>query len=123
MDGTVGDVQHLIMLGVLSAQSADEPAPFAPGDPHRFHVATLPRFWGLTPKEPPSLAVRPSATLASLLHGPSAFAQGRKSLRVGPREFRQPEARGEGDRPLQVPGVPVLDDLLELAPQRRRKLH
>jgi hypothetical protein len=74
VDGTVRDVQHLIMLSILSAQSADEPASFAPGYRHRFHVATLPRFRRLAPEEPPALAVRPASSLSSVLHGPCAFA-------------------------------------------------
>ena len=123
MDGTERDVQHLIMLGVLSAQSADEPAPFAPRDRHRLHVATLPRFRRLAPEEPPSLAVGPASPLSSILHRPGAFAQGRESLRVGPGELREPETGHEGDRALEVSGVSVLDDLLELPEQGRRHRH
>ncbi len=77
MDGTVRDVQHLIMLGVLSAQSANETAPFAPGNRHRLHVATFPCFRELAPEEPPPLAVGPASSVPSLLHRPCAFAQGR----------------------------------------------
>jgi len=42
---------------------------------------------------------------------------------VGPGELRQPKARNEGDCPLEVPGVAVLDDLFELTPQGRGKFH
>jgi len=77
VDGTVRDVQHLIMLSVLAAQSADESAPFAPRDRHRLHVATLPQTRELAPEEPPSLAVGPSATLSAVLYRPGALAQGR----------------------------------------------
>ena len=123
MDGTVRDMQHLIMLSILSAQSADEPAPFAPGDRHRFHVATHPRFRRLAPEEPPALAVGPSSTLAAILHRPSALAQGRKAFRVGTSELRQPEARHEGDRTLEVSGITVLDELLELPLKGRWHRH
>jgi len=123
VDGTVRDVQHLIMLSILSAQSADEPAPFAPGNRHRFHVATLPRVRKLAPEEPPSLAVRPAATLSSVLHRTCAFAQGRQAFRVGPSELREPETGNEGDRTLEVAGVSVLDKLLELPLQGRWHRH
>jgi hypothetical protein len=83
VDGTERDVQHLIMLRVLSAQSADKPAPFAPGDPHRFHVATRPRSRKLSPEEPPTLPVRPSPSLASLARRPCAIAQGGDVFGVG----------------------------------------
>lgn len=88
MDGTIGDVQHLIMLSILSAQSADESASFAPGNRHRFHVATLSRVRRLTPEEPPPLAVGPASSLSASLHRPSAFAQGGKVFRVGASELR-----------------------------------
>jgi hypothetical protein len=123
VDGTVRDVQHLIMLRVLSAQSADEPAPFAPGDSHRFHFATLPRFRRLAPEEPPPLAVRPLSSLSAILHRPRAFAQGRKALRVGPSELRQPKCDREGDRTLEISGVAVLDQLFELTLQGRWHRH
>ena len=123
MDGTIRDVQHLIMLSILAAQSADESASFAPGDRHRLHGATVPQPRRLAPEEPPPLAVRPSASLASVLHGPGSLPEGWKALRVGPGELHQPEARDEGDRPLEVSGIAVLDDLLELASQGRRQLH
>jgi hypothetical protein len=123
VDGTVRDVQHLIMLGVLSAQSADEPTPLAPGDRHRFHVATLPRFRRLAPEEPPSLAVRPASSLSSILHRPGAFAQGRQSFRVGPSELRQPETQDQGDCALEVSGIAVLDELFELPVQGRWHRH
>ena len=42
---------------------------------------------------------------------------------MGPGELRQPETDDEGDRALDVPGVPVLDDLLELPAQGRWQLH
>ncbi len=123
MDGTIGHVQHLIMLSILPAQSTNEPAPFAPGDSHRLHIATLPRSRRLAPEEPPPLAVRPASSLSSFLHGPRVLAQGRKPFRVGASELRQPETGDEGDRTLDVPDVTVLDDLLELPPQGRWQLH
>ena len=85
MDGTERDVQHLIMLSVLSAQSADEPAPFAPRNPHRFHVAILPQSRKLAPEEPPTLPCRPASTLASLVRRPRTIAQRRHMFRVGER--------------------------------------
>lgn len=123
MDGTVRHVQHLIMLSILPAQSANEPAPFAPGDSHRLHVATLPRSRRLAPEEPPPLAVRPTPSLSSFPHRPRVLAQRREPFRVGPSELRQSEAGDEGDRALDVSGVPVLDDFLELSPQGRWQLH
>ena len=123
MDGTVRDVQHLIMLRVLSAQSADEPAPLAPGDRHRFHVATHPRFRRLAPEEPPPLAVRPLSSLSAILHRPRAFAQRGKALRMGPSELREPETGREGHRTLEVSGVAVLDQLFELSLESRWHRH
>ena len=123
MDGTIRHVQHLIMLSILPAQSANEPAPFAPGDSHRLHVAILPRSRRLAPEEPPPLAVRPTPSLSSFLHRPRVLAQRRESFRVGPSELRQSEAGDEGDRALDVSGVPVLDDFLELSPQGRWQFH
>jgi len=123
VDGTIRDVQHLIMLSILAAQSADESASFAPGDRHRLHVATLPQTRRLAPEEPPPLAVGPASTFSSFLHRPRALAQGREAFRVGPSELRQSEARHEGDRALEVSGVTVLDELLELPAEGRRQLH
>ena len=115
MDGTVRDVQHLIMLRVLSAQSADESAPFAPGDRHRLHVATVPPARKLAPEEPPTLPVRPLSSLSSVIHRARAFAQRGKALRVGSSELREPETGREGDRALDVSGVAVLNDLFEFS--------
>ena len=123
MDGTVRDVQHLIMLGVLSAQSADEPAPFAPSNRHRLHVATFPFFRELAPEEPPPLSVGPSSSVSSFLHRPCAFAQSRKSLRVGSSELRQSETGHQGDRTVEVSGVAVLDQLFEFPEQSRWHRH
>ncbi len=112
MDGAVGDVQHLIMLRVLSAQSADQSAPFAPRNPHRFHLGSIP--CGLSTKEAAALPIRTLSDRTSLRAGPGLSAQGRQSLRVDPAEFRKPEGecQHQGTRP--VCGVPVLHDLVEL---------
>lgn len=75
------------------------------------------------PEEPPPLAVGPAPSLSSFLHRPRVVAQRRKPFRVGPSELRQSETGNEGDRALEVPGVSVLDDLLELPPQGRWQLH
>jgi hypothetical protein len=59
VDWAERDMQHLIMLGVLTAQSANKPAPFAPGDPHLFHVATHPVSRTYGPRSPrPSRSAR-----------------------------------------------------------------
>ncbi len=122
MDGTVRNVQHLIMLGVLSAQSADEPAAFAPRDPHRLHVATLPQRGSLAPEEPPTLAVRPPSVRPPTVHRPCAIAQGRNVF--GVRSGQLPDAQGEDerDRALQIVGISVLHELLEFPPKRRGQL-
>ena len=79
MDRAERDVQHLIMLGVLTAQPADESTSFAP----RRNANTLhstPRFpRELSLEESPSLAARPAP-----LSGPFRVLPG---LRVKGREF------------------------------------
>jgi hypothetical protein len=88
VDWAERDVQHLIMLGVLTAQSANKSAPFAPRDPHLFHVATLPYVRDLWPEESPSLAVRPASVPSPIGRRPRVFAQGRHPFGVGPRKLR-----------------------------------
>ncbi len=122
MDGTVRDVQHLIMLGVLPAQSTDESAPFAPGDPHRFHDATFPPVRELAPEEPPSLPVRSPSTRAALPGRPSALTECPDVLGVRARQLPDPEGQDERDGAVEVPGVPLLDQVLELVPQGHRDL-
>lgn len=84
MDWAERDVQHLIMLGVLTAQSADEPTPLAPRDPHRLHFANQPCVGDLSPEESPTLAIRPTPVPAPFGRGPCALAQGRHPFGVGP---------------------------------------
>jgi hypothetical protein len=120
MDGTVRYVQHLIMLGVLSAQSANEPAPRAPSLPYCLHFATQPLCEGLAPEEPPTLAIRPSSALASAGRGARVLAQRRQPFRVDPSELPEPKGQDKCHRTVEIPGVAVLDDLLEFVPQRRR---
>jgi len=117
VDGTVRDVKHLIMLRVLSAQSADESAPLAPGDRHRFHVATLPRSQRLASKEPPTLPVRPSAPRPSLVRRPRVLAQGRHVLDVGASQLPDAQGQHEHHRAGHIVGISVLDQLLELISQ------
>ena len=119
MDGTIRDVQHLIMLGVLTAQSTDESAAFAPGDPHRLHDATLPPIRELAPEEPPPLPIRSPTTGPALRGGPGPLTKGRYVL--GVRAGELPDTEGEDERrsALHVPSVPVLDEFLELVPQGR----
>ena len=122
MDGTIGDVQHLIMLGVLTAQSTDESAAFAPGDSHRLHVATLSPIRELAPEEPPPLPVRSPTTCPALRGRTGPLSQGRYVL--GVRAGQLPNTEGEDERrgAIHVPGVSVLDEFFELAPQGRRDL-
>ncbi len=78
MDGTERDVQHLIMLGVLTAQSADKSASLTPRyDTERFHFDT-PIFPGdLALEESPTLSVPPSARAGPLRLVPGVLAQRR----------------------------------------------
>ena len=78
MDGTERDVQHLIMLGVLTAQSADESASLTPRhDTERFHFAT-PIFPGdLALEESPTLSVPPAPRVGSVRLVPGVLAQRR----------------------------------------------
>jgi hypothetical protein len=85
VDGAERDMQHLIMLGVLTAQSADKPAPFAPRDPHRFHVATTLYLGDLRPEESPSLTVGLVPVPPPFGFRPRVLAQGRHPFGVGPR--------------------------------------
>jgi hypothetical protein len=119
VDRTVGDVQDLIMLGVLSAQSADESTAFAPGDPHRLHVATLPRWRELTPEEPPTLPVHPAPAVPPPARRARMLAQRRNVFGVRASQLPDPEGQDERDRAPQIPGISVLDEFLELVPKRR----
>jgi hypothetical protein len=110
------------MLRVLSAQSADEPAPLAPGDPHRLHFATLPRSRGLAPEEPPTLSIRPTSSVAPVPARSRMLAQGPPRIGVGSTELPEPERRDQREGAGHVPGVAVLDQLLELGADRRGQL-
>jgi hypothetical protein len=113
-------MQHLIMLGVLSAQSADEPTPRAPRLPYRLHFATQPRVEGLAPEEPSTLAIRSSPTLAASGRGARVLAQRRQPFRVDPPDLPQSERQDQRHRAVEIPGISVLDELLEFVTQRSR---
>ena len=102
------------MLGVLTAQSADEPAPLAPADPHRVHDATVPRTRELAPEELPTLPVRAASSVAALAELAGVAAKLRESLAVVGDQFRKQDLEGVlhggGDRR----EVAVLDELFEL---------
>ncbi len=120
MYGTERDVQHLIMLGVLSAQSANESTPLAPRLPYCLHVATQPRVEGLAPEEPPTLAIRPSTSLPPPGRGARVLAQRRQPFRVDPPDLPEPKGQDQRHRAVEILGISVLDQLLEFVPQRRR---
>jgi len=123
VNGAVRDVQHLIMLGVLTAQSADESAPRAPRLPDRFHVATQPRVGNLSSEEVPPLAIRSTPTLAPTGRTPRVVAQGRQPFGVDSPDLAQPERQDERHRAVEISGVAVLDELLELVPKGRGHRH
>jgi len=120
MDWAERDVQHLIMLGVLTAQSTDKPAPLAPGDSHLFHVATLPTVGDLRPEESPPLAVRPAPVPAPFGRRPRSIAQRRHPFGVGPCKLPEPESQDDRERAVQIPSVAVLDELLQFRAERSR---
>lgn len=110
------------MLGVLTAKSADEPAPLAPSNHHRVHVATSPTR-ELAPEELPTLPIRATTPVAALAQLASVAAKLREPVAVVRDQLPQADLEsvlhGGGDRR----EVTVLDELLELAPARRGKLH
>lgn len=110
------------MLRVLTAQAADEAASLTPGDPHRSYVRCHPLSRGLPPEEPPPLPVRSSSALASLARRTRVVPQRRQPLRVGPGQLRDPGVNGERERAVQVRGVSLLDQLLELVAEHRGEL-
>jgi hypothetical protein len=121
--GTIRNVQHLIMLGVLTAQSADEPAPRAPRLPYCLHFATQPQSEGLAPEEPPTLAIRPSPTLASSGGRACVVAHRCEPFAVDPPDLPQPEGQEQRHRAVEIPSVAVLDELFEFVPQSRGNAH
>jgi hypothetical protein len=121
MDWAERDVQHLIMLGVLTAQSADEPAPLAPRNPHRLHFANQPCVEDLAPEESPSLAVRPASVPPPLGRRPRSIAQRRHPFGVGPRKLPEPDVQDDGNRAVQVSSIAVLDDLLQFRSEGGRE--
>jgi len=110
------------MLGVLTAQSADEPAPLAPADPHRIHGATVARPRELAPEELPTLLVRPTAPGAALAQLARAPTQLGESVAVVRDQLPQPGFERELDRAGDRREVAVLDELLELGTPRRGQL-
>jgi hypothetical protein len=121
MDWAERDVQHLIMLGVLTAQSANKSTPLAPRNPHRLHFANQPCVGDLLPEESPTLAVRPAPVPSPLGRRACAFAQRRHPFRVGPCELPDPEIQDDRDRAVQIAGVAVLDDFFQFRTQSGRK--
>ena len=87
MDGAERDVEHLIMLGVLTAQSADEPAPLAPAYRHGVHGATVPNSRGLASEESPPLPVRAASALAPLGELARVASQLREAVAVVRDQF------------------------------------
>src|SRR5208282_2693653 len=117
VDWAERDVQHLIMLGVLTAQSANESTPLAPGDTHLFHVATAPCVEDLWPEESPSLTVRSASVPPPFGGRPRAIAQGQHPFGVGPGKLPEPEGQDGRESAIQIPSIAVLDDLLQLRPE------
>ena len=110
------------MLGVLTAKSADEPAPLAPSDHHGVHVATFPTR-ELAPEELPTLPIRTSSPVAALAQLARVTTKLREPGAVVRDQLPQADLEsvlhGGGDRR----EVTVLDKLFELALARRGKLH
>ena len=110
------------MLGVLTAQSAVEPAPLAPADPHRIHGATVPRLRELAPEELPTLLVRPTAPVPAGAQLARAATELGKPVAVVRDQLPQPDLERVLDRARDRREVAVLDELLELRAARGREL-
>jgi hypothetical protein len=122
MDWAERDVQHLIMLGVLTAQSANKSTPLAPRNPHRLHFANQPCVGDLAPEESPTLAVRSASVPTSFGGRPRALAQRRHPFDVGPGKLPEPEIQDDRQSAVQIPSIAVLDDLLQFRAQSRGEL-
>jgi hypothetical protein len=109
------------MLRVLTAQSANEAASFAPGDAHRSYGCCHPLSRGLAPEEPPPLPIRPSSALAPVARRARVVPQRRHAFGVSPGQLHDPRVDGERERAVKIRGVSFLDQLLEFAPQGRRE--
>ncbi len=122
MDWAERDVQHLIMLGVLTAQSANKSTPLAPRNPHRLHFANQPCVRDLSPEESPTLAVRPASVPPPLGGRPRSLAQCRHPFDVGPCKLPEPKIQDDRDGAVQIPSIAVLDDLFQFRAQSRGEL-
>ena len=110
------------MLRVLTAQAADEAAAFTPGNPYRADRGCHPSSRGLAPEEPPPLPVRSSSVLTPFGRRARVGSQRGQSLGVGPGQLDDPRVDGERERAVEVRGVSLFDQFLELVPQRRGEL-
>ncbi len=110
------------MLRVLTAQSADEPAPLAPSDDVRFHPATLPRE-GLAPEEPPTLPIRPASPFAPFPALAREASERGDPFRVGPHKLPKPGFEPLLERALERREVAVLDEVLEFPQARDGERH
>ncbi len=111
------------MLGVLTAQSADEPAPLAPSDPHRIHGATSCRPRELAPEELPTLPIRAASSVPSFAQLACPAPKLLEPVAVVRDELQELDLEGvlhgAGDRR----EVTVLDEDLELASPGHGDLH
>jgi len=111
------------MLGVLTAQSANEPAPFAPTDPHGVHGAPFSPTRKLAPEELPTLSIHTPSPVAAFAQLAGVATELGEPVAVRGDELPEPHL----ERVLQRAGdrreVPVLDELLELAKSAGGDLH
>lgn len=110
------------MLGVLTAQSADEPTPFAPRDRPRVHGATDSPTRELASEELPSLPNRTTATLAPLAKFAGVATELAQSVTVVRDQLTQPGLERELERGLDRREVTVLDERFEFAASADRDL-
>jgi len=108
------------MLGVLTAQSADEPAPLAPGDRHRIHC-NLPLVRELAPEELPTLPSRPTPPVAAVAELARVASELLETVAMVRDQFAEPRLERVLDRAFDRREVSVLDELLELPKPGRRQ--
>ena len=108
------------MLGVLSAQSADESASFGPRDrPQCYHCCNQP--WGaLAPEEPPSFAVGTASPILSRRVVPSSISKLGQRLRVQSRERLEPGRHERREGACYIRGPAILDDRFEFRAHLQR---
>ena len=109
------------MLGVLTAQSADEPAPLAPTDPHPVHVATSPTR-ELTSEELPSLPIHTASPVASLTQLPGVASELREPLAVRHDQLAEAQLESGLHCGADRREIAVLDQGVELASLGRGEL-